>query len=139
MARELKVDTILKLHILISLKKGATHGYDLMKGIEESLGRKISASLIYPFLKQMKSRQYVTITQKGREKQHSLTQKGKKFVNKTLLRFHDIIKESISDMLTPCYHCGCLVYNNDYKEKVKGKERYFCCSHYAASYKKMKS
>jgi len=138
MARELKVDTVLKLNIIISLKKENTHGYDIMKSLEENLGRKISASLIYPFLKQMKSRKYVTVKQEGREKKYSLTPNGKSFVNKTLMKFHEVIKESISDMLTPCFHCGCLVYDSQYSEIIKGKKRYFCCSHCATSYKKMK-
>jgi DNA-binding PadR family transcriptional regulator len=135
---DVKVDTVLKLHIMISLNEGSKHGYELMKLLEQSLSKKISAANIYPFLKELKQKKYVIYKQTGREKIYTLTPSGKKFVDNTLLKFHEIIKKSIEHKLTKCYHCGCLVYDNKYSEKMAGKKRSFCCCHCAESYKDYK-
>lgn len=131
-----KVDTLVKLHVVIQLNRGKTHGYELMKKLEDALQRKISASHIYPFLKELNREKYVAYKENGREKVYHLTSSGKRFVTKILLDFHEIIKESIEKKLTKCTHCGCTVYDNKFKEKVDGKNLAFCCCHCADSYKK---
>ena len=49
-----KVDSLVKLHALISLNNKEKNGYELMKEVEEKTNKKISASHIYPFLKELK-------------------------------------------------------------------------------------
>ena len=132
-----KVDSFIKLHTLISLDGEKKNGYLLMKELESKLGRKISASHIYPFLKELNERRFVAYKQDGREKIYSLTPNGRVFVKDTLLKFHDVIKESLRDKITECVHCGCEVYNNKYTERVQGKTLAFCCCHCADSYKKI--
>ena len=131
-----KVDSLVKLHALISLNNGQKNGYELMKELENKLNKKISASNVYPFLKELKENYYVNFRQLRREKIYNLTENGEKFVNETLLKFNEVIQESLKTKLTKCTHCGCEVYNNKYKEIVNGKNLAFCCCHCADSYKK---
>ena len=131
-----KVDSLIKLHILISLNNGKKNGYELMKELEGKTNKKISASHIYPFLKELKENYYVNFRQLGREKIYNLTENGEKFVNETLLKFNEVIQESLKDKLTECTHCGCEVYNNKYTEIVNGNKLAFCCCHCADSYKR---
>ena len=131
-----KVDSLVKLHALISLNNKEKNGYELMKEVEEKTNKKISASHIYPFLRELKENYLVSYRQFGREKVYNLTEAGTKFVNDTLLKFNDVIQESLKRKITKCTHCGCEVYNNKYNEIVNGKKLAFCCCHCADSYKK---
>lgn len=133
----IKVDSFIKLHTLISLNSDEKNGYELIKELEAKLGKKISASHIYPFLKELNQANHVKYRENGREKIYSLTRPGKIFVKNTLTKFHDIIQESLKQKLTACTHCGCEVYNNKYTERVNGKTLAFCCCHCADSYKKV--
>ena len=130
-----KVNSLIKLHILISLNSGQKHGYELIKELESKLSKKISASHIYPFLKELKKASYVVYQKHKREKIYKLTPPGKKFVHATLLKFHEIIQESIKEKIKKCTHCGCEIYNNKYSERINNKNLVFCCSHCAKSYK----
>ena len=132
----IKVDSLIKLHILISLNNGQKNGYELIKELENKLNKNISASHIYPFLKELKENYYVNYKQIGREKIYNLTEAGEEFVNETLLRFNEVIQESLKRKITKCTHCGCEVYNNKYTEMVRGNKLAFCCCHCAESYKK---
>ena len=131
-----KVDSLIKLHTLILLNNEPRTGYSLMKNLSKKLDKKISASHVYPFLKELKENYYVSLKHLGREKIYTLTQTGTKFVNETLLRFNTIIQESLKRRLTKCTHCGCEVYNNKYNEIVNGKKLAFCCPHCAHDYRK---
>jgi len=131
-----KVDNLLKLHTLILLNNKERNGYALMKELSNKLDKKISASNVYPFLKELKENYLVSCKQLGREKIYNLTESGETFVNETLLKFNDIIQESLKRKLTKCTHCDCEVYNNKYNEIIKGKRLAFCCCHCADSYKK---
>jgi len=133
-----KVDSFIKLHTLISLNNEEKNGYELMKELSKKLDKKISASHVYPFLKELKDNYYVSFRKIGKQKIYNLTDSGKKFVNDTLLKFNDIIQESLKRKLTKCTHCGCEVYNNKYTEIVNGKQLAFCCCHCADSYKRKK-
>ena len=130
-----KIDSFIKLYLLIALRRGRRHGYELMKELEGKLGRRISAAHIYPFLKELRQHGLIRLGAKARGKVYSLTQKGSAFAAKTLHQFHDIIQESLRKKLTSCTHCGCEVYNNRYTEVIGGKKLAFCCCHCAASYK----
>jgi len=131
----IKVDSFIKLYTLISLNNGKRHGYELMKELEAKQNRKISAAHVYPFLKELRKNKYVEYKKNGREKVYKLTKSGGKFVNNTLLKFNELIKESLKTSITKCTHCGCEVYNNKYNENIKGKKLAFCCCHCANSYK----
>jgi len=131
-----KVDSLIKLHTIISLNNNNKYGYELMKELSNKLDKRISASHVYPFLKELKQNYFVNYRKLGREKIYNLTDSGKKFVNETLLRFNEVIQESLKRKLSKCIHCGCEVYNNKYTEIINGKKLAFCCCHCADSYKK---
>lgn len=131
-----KVDSLVKLHTLILLNNGQKHGYELMKELSNKLDKRISASHVYPFLKELKENYLVNYRQFGREKVYKLTESGTKFVNEILSKFNEVIQESLKRKITKCIHCGCEVYDNKYTEIVGGKKLAFCCCHCADSYKK---
>jgi len=60
-----KVDSLVKLHALISLNNKEKNGYELMKEVEEKTNKKISASHIYPFLKELKEFKHKKLKNKG--------------------------------------------------------------------------
>ena len=101
-----KVDSFIKLHTIISLNNDEKTGYNLIKELSNKLDKKISASHIYPFLKELKQNYLVNYRQFGREKVYNLTESGKGFVNDTLLKFNEILQESLKKKLTKCTHCG---------------------------------
>jgi len=120
------------------LFEGPKHGYDLIKTVEKKMGRKVSASQIYPFLAKLQKENYIKIKSEGkREKKiYVLTSLGKKFCQTMLSRFGDLVELAIEPNLSKCAHCGCEIFKGGYKEKIKGKETVFCCSHCADSFKK---
>jgi DNA-binding PadR family transcriptional regulator len=134
---EVKVDNLLKFYSLLLLFESPRHGYNLIKTVEKKMGRKVSASQIYPFLAKLQEKGYIKIKSEGkREKKiYSLTSKGKTFCKSMLQRFADLIELAIEPTLSRCMHCGCEIYRGGYKERIKGKQMTFCCSHCAASFK----
>jgi len=135
---EVKVTNMVKFCSLYLLATGPKHGYELMKELEEKLGRKISASNIYPFLDILIKNRLIKVQKTGKreKKTYVLTQEGKKFTRSIFNRFGDLIDIAIEPRLTTCAHCGCKVYEGGYTEKIKGKLLKFCCMHCASSYKK---
>jgi DNA-binding PadR family transcriptional regulator len=135
-AAQIKVTSLVKLYVLLSLREGAKHGYELMKEIEKHTGSKPSTSLIYPFLDQLKEAGLVEVEETGsREKKvYALTSKGERFVGKKLAMFESIITSTIEKDLAKCAHCGCEVYKGGYEMKIDGEKLLFCCMHCARTY-----
>jgi len=108
-----KVNNLVKLHILIAIASGKHHGYELMKEVEARTGKRISASHIYPFLKELSTAGHVTITETNdREKKvYALTPSGRKLARETVARVEDVINYALKSKLTTCAHCGCKVYS----------------------------
>ncbi len=134
-----KVNNMVKFCTLYLLATGPKHGYDLMKELEDKLGRKISASNIYPFLDTLIKNRLIKIKKTGnREKKvYTLTEQGKKFTKGMFSRFGGLIDIAIEPKLTTCAHCSCKVFKGGHTEKMKGKTLKFCCAHCAGSYKKL--
>lgn len=132
-----KIGSLVKFYTILLLKDGHKHGYELMKELEKKLGRKISASQVYPFLTTLKKNRLIEVEEiGGREKKvYKLTKEGKKFVNSFLQRFGDLIHIAIEPKLTVCAHCGCRVYEGGHKEKIGKKTLNFCCHHCARAFK----
>lgn len=135
---DVKIGSLVKFYIVLLLKEGPKHGYDLMKELEKKLGSNISASQVYPFLNTLKKNKLVRVEETGSRdrKTYKLTSKGEKFVEKILGRFGDLIDIAVEPRLSVCAHCGCKVYEGGHQEKINGKELNFCCHHCARSYKK---
>ena len=135
---QVKIRSLVKFYTILLLKEEPKHGYDLMKELEEKLGRKISTSQVYPFLNILEKNKLIKVEEiKEREKKiYKLTKNGEKFVNNFLQRFGDLLHIAIEPKLTTCTHCGCKVYGGGYKEKIGKKQLTFCCCHCAKSFKK---
>ena len=133
-----KVTNLVKLYIVLLLKEGPKHGYELIKELEEHLERRISASQIYPFLNELKKNKFIKVKEREErdKKVYYLTAPGKKFVKNILVRFGDLIDIAVTPKLTKCAHCGCEVYKGGHKETIEKKRLIFCCKHCAASFKR---
>ncbi len=135
---EVKITNMAKFCTLYLLSSGPKYGYELMKELSEKLGRKISASNIYPFLDTLIKNRLIKVQKTGKreKKTYVLTQEGKKFTRNIFNRFGDLIDIAIEPKLTTCAHCSCKVYEGGYTEKIRGRELKFCCMHCASSYKR---
>ncbi len=128
-----------RVYILTILHEGPAHGYEIISKFKKAIGKDISPSLVYPFLKQLEKKGLVKHKLKPvgakKKKVFELTQDGKEFSSQLFKRFSELISVALEPSLEICAHCGCKVYESGYKEKIKDKELTFCCVHCAASYK----
>ena len=126
---------MVKFCTLYLLATGPKHGYDLMKELEEKLGRKISASNVYPFLSSLRKNRLIKFDKidKRDKKIYNLTPQGKNFTKQMFNKFGDLIDIAIQPKLSTC-PCGCKIYSGGHTEKIKGKIMKFCCSHCAKMY-----
>ena len=53
--KELKVNTLTKLFILILLYDGPKHGYEIMKFLRKVLPWRVNPEQVYPFLKTLRN------------------------------------------------------------------------------------
>lgn len=134
----IKVNSLIKLHVLIALANGKTYGYELMKELAQRTGKKTNPSNVYPFLRELETDGHITVKETSvREKKiYSLTPSGRKLAQEVLARVDDVVEFSLKSKLTECSHCGCKVYSGKHTEKIKGKKLAFCCCHCASSFKK---
>jgi len=135
----IKITNLIKFYIIILLyHHGPKYGYELIKILEQRLGRKINASHIYPFLKALKKNHYVNSKSvKQRDKKiYYLTKIGRLFAKSMLNRFGELIDLSVSKNLTVCAHCGCKLYKSGYKEKINRRLVSFCCRYCARAFKR---
>ena len=56
---DIKINNMVKFCTLYLLANEPKHGYDLMKELEEKLGRRISASNVYPFLSNLRKNKLI--------------------------------------------------------------------------------
>jgi len=128
-----------RFYILTILYEGPAHGYSIISKFRERLGKKISPSLVYPFLKQLEQNGLVTHVDKPvgekERKIFELTEEGRELCSRLFKRFANLISIAIEPSLEVCAHCGCKVYEGGHHEVIKGKEKTFCCRHCANSYK----
>jgi DNA-binding PadR family transcriptional regulator len=128
-----------RVYILTILYQGPAHGYEIISKFKKAMGKDVSPSLVYPFLKQLEEKRLVTHTLKlvgAKEKKvFELTSEGRDFSNQLFKRFSELISVALEPSLEVCAHCGCKVYEGGYMERINGKDLTFCCVHCAASYK----
>lgn len=132
-----KIGTLIKFYTILLLMEGPRHGYNLMKDLEEKLGKKISASQIYPFLNSLEENKLIEVKEvmERDKKVYKLTKKGEQFVNSIILKFKDLLDVMIEPKLITCNNCGCKIYKGGHKEVIHQKELLFCCKHCAKSFK----
>jgi DNA-binding PadR family transcriptional regulator len=129
-----------RVYILTMLHEGPVHGYEIISKFKTVVGKEVSPSLVYPFLKQLEEKGLVTHSLKPvgakKRKVFELTQDGKEFAEQLFKRFSELIRVALEPSLEVCAHCGCKVLEGSgYVECIKTKELTFCCVHCAASYK----
>jgi PadR family transcriptional regulator PadR len=129
-----------RVYILTMLHESPVHGYEIISKFKRVLGKDISPSLVYPFLKQLEQKGLVKHTQKmvgaKKKKVFELTPEGKEFSEQLFNRFSELISVALEPSLEVCAHCGCKVLEGSgYSERIKNRELSFCCVHCAASYK----
>ncbi|MFP3985242.1 MAG: PadR family transcriptional regulator [Candidatus Bathyarchaeia archaeon] len=128
-----------RFYILVILYEKPSHGYEILNKFRKRLGKKISPSLVYPFLQQLEQKQLVKHSVKRigekEKKVFKLTEEGKETCTRLFKRFSNIVSAAIKPGLEICANCGCKVYEGGYKEVIDGKETTFCCIHCAKSFK----
>ncbi len=128
-----------RFYILTILYERPAHGYSIISKFRKRLGKEISPSLVYPFLKQLEQKGMVehTIKPVGEKERKifELTDKGRELCTRLFKRFSKLISIAIEPSLEVCAHCGCKVYEGGHHEIIEGKEKTFCCKHCAHSYK----
>jgi len=132
-----------RFYILTILYEAPAHGYSIISKFRKRVGKEISPSLVYPFLKKLEEKGYVTHTDKPvgekERKIFGLTEEGRLLCTRLFKRFANLISIAIEPSLRVCAHCGCKVYQGGHREVIDGKETTFCCMHCAHSYKEERS
>ena len=95
--KEVKVDNMVKFYVLCALYSRPHHGYELIKEIQQKLGKKVSAGQMYPFLQLLRKSGCVGVDSVGNrdKKVFILTSYGRKFVKKMFERFGGLIELAI--------------------------------------------
>ena len=138
--KELKINTLTKLFILMLLYEGPKYGYELMKSLRSILPFRINPEQVYPFLKTLRERKLARVTEiSEREKKiYELTEKGRETVEMLLKRFSNLIQIAITPQVNVCANCGVKIIGEGYKEEIDGEILTFCCKHCAKHYKETK-
>ena len=133
---DVKVNNMIKFYSLCLLAMGPKHGYDLIKELQEKLGRRISASNVYPFLGYLRKNGFIKFDKVGKrdKKTYHLTPKGKNFTGKMFSKFGDLINAAMAARIKTC-PCGCRIYSGGVEKKIRGKLVKFCCSHCAGRFR----
>ena len=83
----------LKLLVLSRLKKNSMTGVDIMNMIESALGKKPSSGSVYPMLKNLTEKGYISFVENKNSKIYSINEIGESFVL-------DLIKEKEKGLIT---------------------------------------
>jgi DNA-binding PadR family transcriptional regulator len=131
-----------RFYILTILYEGPAHGYQILSRFKKRVKKKVSPSLVYPFLQQLEDKGLVKHTLKPigekEKKVFELTAKGREVTTGLFKRFSELVSVAIEPSLYVCAHCGCKVYEGAYREIIDEEELAFCCTHCARSYKETK-
>jgi DNA-binding PadR family transcriptional regulator len=129
-----------RFYILTILYEEPNHGYSIISKFKKRIGKEISPSLIYPFLKQLEQKGLVKHSLKPvgakRKKVFELTKEGRKLCRQLFKRFSALVSVAIEPSMSICASCGCKVYEGGYSEVIGKREMTFCCIHCAESYKR---
>jgi DNA-binding PadR family transcriptional regulator len=140
MSGEELASDMVRSSILILLYEKPLHGYAIMSGIMNRLGKPVSPSLVYPFLSQLEEKGLVKSSMKpvGRKprKIYELTEEGCKLTTRLFKRLASLVSIVLEPSLTICAHCGAKIFEGGHKEVIDGKEVMFCCVHCCGAFLK---
>ena len=129
---------LVRCAVLMLLYEKPLHGYAIIEGLGERLGRTISPATVYPFLTQMLAVGYLTATQDNVGKRartvYSMTAEGRKFSEGIFKRLSQIVSTAIEPSLVRCAHCGSKLYQAGHIEAINGQQMAFCCVHCARAH-----
>ncbi len=133
----LKVNSLVKLQTLCLLNKGPKHGYDIIKELTNSMNRKISASHVYPFLKELEENQFINCQkiEERDKKRYYLTDKGDEFIQIVLSKMTHVMDAFLSNKITSCHGCESKIYDGEHVEIINEMKKTFCCKHCSDAYK----
>ncbi len=123
----LRVDNLVKFYVILALAERPRHGYELIREVQEKMGKTASPGQMYPFLQALKKRGLVEVGRAERKKVYKLTTTGRIFAHGLCERLGGFIDAAVRPQLTACAHCGCSVYRGGHKERIQGKVLAFCC------------
>lgn len=128
-----------RFYILTVLYEGPNHGYSILNTFRNRLGKEVSPSLVYPFLRRLEQKGLVKHTDRPigekTRKVFELTEAGTQLCTRLFRRFDKLVSVAIEAGLETCANCGCKVYEGGHHEVIDGNEAVFCCVHCAHSYK----
>jgi DNA-binding PadR family transcriptional regulator len=132
-----------RFYMLMLLYESPKSGYELMVDVSRRLGKRVSPSIVYPFLRILISKHLVaqhTLSKGDRERSvNTLTPAGRALCRKLFGRFTDITATAIEASLQKCSHCGARVYKDAIFAKVGPSRKLpFCCSYCATAFKRAK-
>ena len=145
MSSDLKLDSMFRIQTLLLLKKeDAMSGYDIAKELERTTGKKPSSGKLYPFLHELRKKQYIEEIsdepQGARSKSsYRLTEDGFDLVRELITRMSNLLEARMEQMLEACHHCGVRLYDSKVTKQFDGKELLFCCEHCMSAFVEMKS
>ena len=119
--------------IIMLLYEKPLHGYGIMRSTKVRLGKKISPSLVYPFLHQLEQKGLVqsSLEPVGRKpkKVYKLTEEGRQLATLLFKRLASLISIAVEPTLNICAHCGAKIFEGGHMEVIGGEETMFCCIH----------
>lgn len=129
-----------RVYILTILYEGPAHGYGIVKRFRRRVGKDVSPSLVYPFLRLLRQRGLVTYrggrVGDRRRKVYALTDKGEALCQRLFERFTTLVATAIEPRLDVCANCHCRIYDGGYRKTIDRKIATFCCRHCAESYER---
>jgi DNA-binding PadR family transcriptional regulator len=127
-----------RFYILDILYEGPTHGYGIISKYRRRVGKRISPSLVYPFLQQLQGKGFVKLSSEmigeKERKVYELTEEGRFLSVRLFKRFASLISTALEPSMDVCAHCGCKVFDGKHVEEVDGVETSFCCVHCAKAF-----
>lgn len=140
METDLKLDSMFRIQTLLLLKKDdAKSGYDIAKELESTTGKKPSSGKLYPFLHELREKNYIeeiADNSSGARSKSSyrLTDDGVALVSELMERMSNILDARLEQFLESCHHCGVRLYDSKVTKVFDNKELLFCCEHCMGAY-----
>ncbi len=134
---ELATDLV-RCVVLMLLYEKPLHGYAIMMGLREQLGRTVGSAIVYGFLAQMSSARYLTskVERVGKKSKtvYSLTREGRRFCEGVFRRLSGIVSAAIESSFLRCAHCGSKLFEPGHVAKIGRRQLAFSCIHCARAY-----
>lgn len=132
-----KINSMVKFNMVCLLAQGPKHGYELIKLLTSAMDKSISASHIYPFLKELEDKKYIDFQKREErdKKKYFLTQKGQGFIRELLFKMSHVMDSFLQEKTALCYGCDSRIYEGGHTEIINEERQIFCCRHCADAYK----